>query len=1055
MAATLHLAAAGAESTAVWLRQLRELTASRRDLPQVWALFASRQQEHAFRQRLVDSAPESVHCNIEFFDFPRMQARLLNMAGRPTRRLDAAARYGVLRSLARDMLAAGELRVFHGIADTRGFATVLGRHFDELKQSAVRASTYAAAAQSRKDRELAAIYARYQALLRDKRLADSAGAGWLALDSMRERPDIATGVDMLLVAGFDHFTRVQARLLAEMARAVPQLHIALTAANDKGLPRHSYIARQRLEAAFASAAVSLRLAQLDATKQRHPDLDALSQRVFGDRAAADKSDALRLLESPSPREEARAVLRAIKRQHLDGARPHDILIVLRDTRLYASALSAAGQEFGLPLQLHGHAPASETPLSAALLDTLGLAPRFRRRDLLDALRSPYICSGLDAAQIDLLERISMDQRLVGGSRGDWLAIIDLARGQSAGADENEALTQISHSQAEALAHDLDGFLSAVTPTPSASARDYAAWLDRLLGDSGLRIRKLARSDDNPQKQRDSDALDRLDAILRGMRAADDAQRLAASAAQVDWALFLGDLRHALESSWRQEAGQSRRGKVLAMSAHEARGLPHKHVYILGLEEGQFPAEMSEDPLCLDSERAALRARGIPLDPRSDRSDEQGLFYELLALPQESLTLSRPAFKDGKPWQASHFWGAVSRVFPQQAVESARLGAVVTPQDAASKSELMLALANQLSGVGASPSDDDWGHLNWLRAEMPDAWRRVELGRAVERGRLSNAPFDNYSGVLSQPQLLVEVARKLSPQRIYSASQLNDYGVCGFRFFAKRLLKLEEIQEPQLGADALQMGSLYHAILEVTYREVAERDLFISEGNRGTALAILDTVADKLLDNAPQRFNFRETATWNQEKQLIKARLAALIGQDFSAASPLARKGSLRLVQSLERNFDDLTINLPGMEALRIRGIIDRVDEVDGKSLVIDYKLGSTPITDSDLASGRNVQMLVYLAALRQLNDGEVAGGMFWHLGSLTASGRIRLDDEDNQAALESAGLAIARNIQQGRGGAFPVRATDIENGKCVRYCEFARLCRRGNTSRYKAAERQE
>ncbi len=1070
MAGRLHLAPPGADKTAEMLKQLRRVTASRWDLPRIWVLLTSRQQERNFRQRLIDDdTADSVHFNIEFFDFARLHARLLKMASMPLRRLNAAARYGLLRRLLHDMLAAEELRVFHGIADTRGFLTVLARHFDELKQSGVRALSYAAAAQSAKDHELATIYTRYQSLLKDKRLADSAGEGWLALETVQQQPDLVAGCALMLVDGFEQFTRVRAHLLAAMASAIPQLHITLTATNDMGLPRRSAITRRRLEEAFAAASVPLRIVQIDAHSQSHADLQGLSRAIFSDEPASEHSSVLHMIAMPSPAKEVRAVLRVVKRRLLDGARPDDILIVLRGPQHYAKALTAAGREFGLPLLVHAEAPASATPVIASLLDLLGLAPRFRRRDLLDALRSPYIQSGLDTPQIDLLDRISREHKLTGGSRDDWLSIIELARGKAYGADEDEVLTQLTGAQADALAEGLDAFMTAVTPPTIAPTRDYVAWLDGLLGEAprsevtaadnddnngefSLRVRQLARSDESPQSRRDSRALAGLDAILRGMRAADNVQRLTGGAEAIEWAQFYGDLAHALEAPLLRNRDRSRRGKVLVTTADEALGLPHAHVFILGLAEGVFPAEMREDPLCLDSERRTWRARGIPLDSRVDRGDEQSLFYELLALPQESLTLSRPTFKDGKPWQASHFWGAVKRVYPQQPIESAGLGAVVMPEYAASEGELMLALASWLSDGESRKPASALRHLAWLRAEMPGTWRRVQLGRAVERGRLSNQPFDNYSGVLSQPHLLAEVARKLGPKRVFSASQLNDYGVCGFRYFAKRLLKLEEFEEPELGADALQLGSLNHAILQHTYEQIAEQGSPINEANRDAALVIFAEVADELLEHAPRAFNFRATAAWQEEKQLIKARLAALIRQDFSAKSPLAKKdGGPRHVQELEREFDNLEIALSGMESLRVRGLIDRIDRVDGKLVVVDYKTGSKRIPESDLTAGRNVQMLVYLAALQQLTrEDDVAGGLYWHLGSLQASGRIQLEDDEDQAALQSASQTIARNLQQGRSGAFPVHATSIENGKCVRYCEFARLCRRNNTSRYKA-----
>ena len=57
--------------------------------------------------------------------------------------------------------------------------------------------------------------------------------------------------------------------------------------------------------------------------------------------------------------------------------------------------------------------------------------------------------------------------------------------------------------------------------------------------------------------------------------------------------------------------------------------------------------------------------------------------------------------------------------------------------------------------------------------------------------------------------------------------MNDYGVCGFRFFAKRLLKLEAWEEPEESLDAAKLGTINHAILEATYRELGERGLAIA------------------------------------------------------------------------------------------------------------------------------------------------------------------------------------------------------------------------------------
>ena len=138
------------------------------------------------------------------------------------------------------------------------------------------------------------------------------------------------------------------------------------------------------------------------------------------------------------------------------------------------------------------------------------------------------------------------------------------------------------------------------------------------------------------------ALQGLKRILHDFAANDDVLREAfGGAAKIDWRHFWLDLKQALETTTIESGDRGRDGQILVTTAAEARGLPHRHVYILGLSESLFPAEIPEDPLYIDSEREGLQAHGIPLATQAERFDDQGLFYELISLPQETLTLSRP------------------------------------------------------------------------------------------------------------------------------------------------------------------------------------------------------------------------------------------------------------------------------------------------------------------------------------------------------------------------------------------------------------------------------
>ncbi len=1085
MASILHLAPVGSGKTEEVLALLRALKQKRQSaLPKVWVLLATRRQELSFQQRLIEGGP-AVYCNIEFFNFRSLNAHLLQRAGQPARRLNNLTRHTLLRELLSEMLAAGQLRFFQRIATTRGFVTVLAALIDELKQNKVNDATFAAAARSEKDQEIARIYRRYQELLKNSDFVDVEGEGWLALALLQKETASAADVDLLLVDGYDQFTPVQAEILAALAGSVKEAHITLTALPAEGagsLPQRSVLARQRLQAAYAAAGIKLDSRVIragDGTRQ--PALEQLAQKIFRDRPPESPSKALKLIEMPDIAEEVKAVLRAVKAQLLAGAAPEDILLVLRDWQRYAAHFEIGRQEYALPLLLH-HQPAyASSPVIAALIDLLQLAPRFRRRDLLDVLRSPYIDAGLSDAEIDLLDKMSLAQQFLGGTKADWLETIDLAQRQSAASSAAELadtqLPAVTEAQAALLAKQLAAFIDGISPPPHAHIRVYINWLSDLLGPDPradqadadendpvgkmpgdyytLKIIKCAYQEtevDSAIARRDLLALDGLQDILLELLASDDVRLICfGGSGERDWTNFWPELKHALENTGDAQSSQPQTGQVLVTTAAEARGLPHAHVYILGLAEGIFPAKIAEDPLYLDSERLQLQKRDIQLETRAVRIDDQGLFYELISLPRASLTLSRPTYQAGKVWIESHLWRAVKKVLPAQPRQRRAVGSVIATSEAANSAELMLALAAQLNGQDAAAAAPALRAKNWLRAnnEYAAQWQRIDAGRGLERGRLSYAPFDRYSGILSQPALLTEIARRLSEKRVWSASQLKDYGLCGFRYFAKRLLKLEEVQEPEAGADALQLGLLNHDILAAVYEKIAARGLAIQESNIEAALEILAEVAEIQLEGAPAQYNFRATATWQAEKQVIGNRLAALIKEDFSADSPLNRFGSPRATERSEWEFRAVEIPLPASRApLRVSGFIDRIDRANGRSIVVDYKSGSRAISRREMEEGRDFQMMLYILALAA-QGGAVAGGLFWHLSNRKASGVFSIQNEEDIAAIEKARAHIADNLRQGRAGRFPVHANKLEQGKCVRYCEFSHFCRRQVTNPHK------
>jgi ATP-dependent helicase/nuclease subunit B len=1065
MPTNLLLAPVGAGKTEIALERLAAVL--EKEAPffsRIWVLLPSQRQQDAFRQRLIERYPDQrVFFNIELFDFYALYVHLLNAAGQPQRRLEDAARNQLLRTI---LPRLRPFEVFDRIADTPGFVRVVADFIYELKRNVIYPEIFAENAQTAKDRDLSRIYTEYQRTLQTHNLVDREGEGWLALELVEADLKIGSDVELLLVDGFDQFTLLQANLITVLANRADDTLITLTTVpgRDQTIGKRFFRAYERITKVHFDRGQFASVQPLTipfGIESRHPALRHLVENVFlTDAVPKPSGGAVAFVEAPDPAQEVAAVLRQVKRRLLSGSRPDDVLIAVRDWERYRVHLGVYGRAYGLPLASHEGEKLRENPAITALLNLLDLHVHdFRRRDLLDVLRAPYFrVLGLDSQQVDLLERVSQAYFVIGG-RDAWLEAIHLAATIPPDAeDEPDAL--LTKGQAGQLLTHLTAFFAAVTPPTSATTSEYVRWLEGLIGPDSepdpkdetedappaagsLYMLRQLRAAGDRIVDRDLSALSALKNVLRSLIAAKELVRaLDDEEAPLDRTPFLRELKIAIDAA-KVDPHPNRSGHVLITGVTDARGLPHQHVFILGLSEGVFPRLSPEDPLYLDSERQRWTQAGVPLETQTDRTDDSGLFYELICLARESLTLSRPTIQNGAPWPESHLWRQVRQVFNDIQVNALRVGAMIRADEVASLDEVSLAVANSLN----RPTLDTVGVYNWLVTTHYEDWARIMRGRHIELARMSRQPHDHYSGRLSDAALIAEVAQMLGPDHVWSASQFNDYAVCGFRFFAKRLLKLDAWEEPDEGMDSAQYGTLNHDILERVYRRLKDEGVTITPEHTETALIILHDVADELLHDAPQRMGFRASALWEHEKQVLHRKLESLIRADFSGDGPLKAFGDEpRQPYLLEAPFgEDGGFELQfGDVSLKVQGRVDRMDLQGDRVIVVDYKTGGTEIPVTEMERGRNFQMMLYLLAAQQIlssDSVEVTGGLFWHTGKGKASGAIRLD-ERGQEAISSARDHLARYLAQWRRGDFAAHATKpASNGKCTHYCDFREMCR--------------
>lgn len=1090
MPTELLIAPVGAGKTEYALRQIRNTVEAQPFAP-IWVLLPGRRQEDAIRQRLIEENRQfaetnlgrRVYFNVTFFSFYTLYARLLDIVGKPQRELDDSGRVRLLRGLLTGLQQENQLTVFQKIACKPGFAQVMAEFIFELKQNVVTPEQFEKYAEygTDKDRDLAKIYTQYQYALRDNNLVDREGEGWLALAEVADKSFAGQNVALMLVDGFDQFNPLQTQLLTLLGNRVQQMLITLPTVEgrESTIGRRFSEVRQQLTNAFQQANEPLQVRELPPllTVVRHEALRHVARNSFLNGATAANGDGgIKLIEAPDPKTEAFAVMRQVKQLLLTGTAGDEVLIAVRDWQLYAPYFNSAAERYGIPTMLHYGNALANNPAIIALLNVLELARYdFPRRDVLDVLRSPYFAiPNIDRQLADRLDAISQEQQIISG-QNEWLEGIKAAKKSFANEDGDKRDALLTEDEAAQLENALISLFSVLTPPETATVHERIEWIEMLIGSeatpddeemqnesAGYSLHILEQISRQPNSDffgRDMQALQTLKQILRGMLATENlfAEVNLISSGQTTWIDFLTDLKRAVARTPTQN-NANRSGHILITSVTDARGLPHEHVFIPGLSEGIFPRPATEDPIYLDSERQVLRQAGITLETQAERVADEGLFYELITLPRKSLTLSRPTVQNGAIWPESHLWRAVKVVFSDanDIIERYKipLGGTVRAEDAANRTEVSLAVASIFSNPKANQQPNEL--YNWLLTTHALYWQGIMDRRDIEVSRMNDTRLSRYTGHLSDPALLEWVAEELGEKRVWSASQFNDYGLCGFRFFSKRLLKLEAVEEPETGMDAAQRGTVIHAILEDTYRELSTQAVSITPEHMNVALNVLRAVAERILPNAPTRFGFRQSPLWAQEQITLMRKVEALVRADFSEDSPISKifKGDERYPYLQERPLGDdeetpLRLQL-GSSEVKVRGYIDRIDRMDDRLIVVDYKTGSTKIPTSEMTEGRNFQMMVYLLAGEGIVKSEkanaenapvsLAGGTFFHLNRST-SGAINMDNPDDQAAIDDARLGLGQHIQQGRAGKFASVSNRRGGGACNHYCEFTQFCR--------------
>ncbi len=846
---------------------------------------------------------------------------------------------------AREAYAAGE-GDFARIAGTPGFPAALARTLADLEEGWIGDAELAAAERSARQRgdlrgasrwgEWRRLTAGVERKIRAmggetrRRIFQEAVAGF-------EQPGYPFRV---ILYGFYDFTRLQWTLVDRLLSSGLLDEAYFPGLFDAGgalSPSFAYAARSwdRLRTAFEGNVE--RLADDPA-----PPVAAVRERIFSPLPPESPSPApFPVLSAPHAEGEMRLAARRVRRW-LDEAPGDDLFLVARKVSPETMAdWERVAREYGIRTAGRIDVPLSSVPPVRLLLRMMEAArDDYPRRKVIDVLASPYRRRAAEEGPVpprpDLWDILSRERLIVSGTDWDTRLARPPRRRMEDGEEADGRAVQLGLLSAEVRA--LRTSLS-----PLLSAKGYAALARAVRGILTREFRVVL--DESGEGERDRRAVEALFDLLADLEGIPDGQ--------VPWP----GIREALE--WfagllagrrlftGERGGMRAPGTVVFGDSAAMRGVTADRALILSVNEDGFPAQLEEDPLLPDEDRAELNrllARSDLPDALSLRRRNAAEEKLLFALPAASVrkgiaysvrradgsgASSRPSryllhllSRFAGPSVFSEEWESASGVSVERLSRSAF--AALEGDGPLSPRESALA-AWRSGGISAAPG------VPWSRIRRTlSSW----TSRAAGAGIFPGAGLD------------------VSLPASHSASALEELARCPYRYFLRRILNLDPPEEPEseVSLTPAETGEIAHDILRRLGKDAAE-----GKGWGDCADAA------------------RKAAAWFSSRNptglpgLFRIQCLGIAGDVERVVAWERRKAEESQgwrVAEVEKPFSVPASSLP-----EFHGRVDRLDRgPSGEARVVDYKYGDPErgtVPEHWIRHGLSHQAPVYLAwALR-------------------------------------------------------------------------------------------
>ncbi|MBN1301544.1 MAG: exodeoxyribonuclease V subunit gamma [Melioribacteraceae bacterium] len=492
--------------------------------------------------------------------------------------------------------------------------------------------------------------------------------------------------------------------------------------------------------------------------------------------------------------------------------------------------------------------------------------------------------------------------------------------------------------------------------------------------------------------------------------------------------------------------------ILVTTPAEIRGLRFKYVFLGGMIDGDFPTKFAPE-IFFTENYSKKETEHI--------NEERYLFYQSLNSGIDGIWFSLPAAADSKEFTESSFLRDLRKLIN------------IPESDENDYKEYMFA-ASELQKNFFNTDKNSLPDLNDSLLSKRELERRIKIDLIRREKPSEESQYNGFIFDCTDKDMRAEAldfGRRLKNKE-FSASELELYAKCPFRYFIERVLRIEVSEEPSEEIEAIETGSILHSILYEFYSEVRNNGIVLYNCDEQTFRKYTEMIFSIAEKHLSQSFIKSPVTFYDIEK------LLGLTGDK--------RQSILFKFVEYERNFE--TSFLPEffevsfgkiyqkhvdsklhqrepveVGSIKLKGKIDRIeiDEASRKFNITDYKLGYTVPAASELERGVSLQLPLYLMCAEKLLGIHLKNNYkpnLMYIFSLKyqhdkfgkfniKKGRSSSFDPEkfNNELIEIVKEHLNSYASRIAGGKFHLSSHDDREKLICRYCDFRALCRINDT----------